>query len=164
MIQLLTITAGLCLCYPALFFILPIFFEKKMDSISRKAVPSILIILIVSFFIYYLNFIISNVDVANRVLHTFGGGFLAFLVCFLVVSDSKLKINKFQFFAFAFLLVTALGVTNEILEFILQNYTQMVMASNINDTWLDLISNTFGILIGGIIFLPFVNRKIDKDF
>ncbi len=54
-------------------------------------------------------------ELSNRVLHVFGGGFLAFLICFLAALDSRVRIRRFQFFLFSFLIVIALGVANEIL-------------------------------------------------
>jgi hypothetical protein len=159
MTYLLIITFVLCSIYFFLFCFLPIFFGKEMDKISKKAVSSVIIILAVSFFVYYLSFTISNIEIANRILHIFGGGFLAFWVCFLAVYDGRLKINKFQFFIFTILFVTALGVLNEIIEFFLQNYAHMMMAPDINDTWLDLISNTIGLIFASLIFVPFVNRQ-----
>jgi drug/metabolite transporter superfamily protein YnfA len=166
MIHLLTITLGLCLCYFALFFALPLFFEKEIVKISKKSVISISAIILFSLFVYYLNSVILDSEIANRVLHAFGGGFLAFMVCFLVVKDGRFPITKFQFIIFTVLFVTALGVANEIIEFFLQNYAGMVMANSINDTWLDLVSNLFGVIIAGIVFTPFVNisNKLDKVF
>jgi len=159
MIYLLTITLGLCSCYFALFLILPLLFQKEIGKINKRSFFSVFIIVGLSLFVYYLNFIIPDFEIANRVLHAFGGGFLASLVCFLVVKDGKFSITKFQFFIFTLLLVTFLGVMNEIAEFFLQNYTSMIMAKNINDTWLDLISNLFGITIAGVSFIPFINNN-----
>jgi hypothetical protein len=97
-------------------------------------------------------------EFSNRVLHAYGGGFMAFLVCFLVVRDSKLSLTKFQFFIFSFLIVAALGVANEILEFFLQNYAGMIFSSHINDTWYDLMSNTIGSLIATVCFVPCIKK------
>jgi glycopeptide antibiotics resistance protein len=93
----------------------------------------------------------------------FGGGFLSLLICFLATRNSKTSLSKFQFFIISSLIVSTMGVANEIIEFLLQNYTNLdfTFAQTINDTWLDLISNTIGALLGAILLTPFVrSRKI----
>lgn len=102
-----------------------------------------------------LSLAIPDIALSNRFLHAFGGGFVPFLICFLAARDSKVKINKFQFLVFSFLIVTAFGVANEILEFFLQHYTYLIFAYTIDDTWLDLISNTVGAGFGAICFTIF---------
>ena len=86
--------------------------------------------------------------------HGLGGGFLAFGVCFLAAKFSEVKLGRARFALFSFLLVTALGVLNEVIEFILQNYFDFFFTAKVNDTWLDLISNWVGILVAGLIFVP----------
>lgn len=75
------------------------------------------------------------------------------------MKDSTLSISRFQFLTLSMLLVTAMGVGNEILEFFLQNYFYLISSQNPLDTWLDLISNTLGIITGALIFTPFLNLK-----
>ncbi len=82
---------------------------------------------------------------------------MAFMVCFLVVKDSKLPVTKFQFLIFSALIATALGVANELLEFFLQHYFGFISAASVTDTWLDLLSNTVGILLASICFVPFIS-------
>jgi hypothetical protein len=120
---------------------------------------SVGVIVALSFFGYFVAFAIQDQELSNRFLHAFGGGFLGFLTCFLAAKDSSVVINKFQFFIFSVLIVIALGVANEILEFLLQNYVGIVFATSVNDTWLDLISNTIGIFIASAIFIPLVRNK-----
>ena len=83
---------------------------------------------------------------------------MSFFICFRVVRDSRLLISKFQFFVFSVLVVTAMGVGNEIVEFVLQNYMPLVFSVDINDTWLDLISNGLGMLLGAALFTFLVYR------
>lgn len=156
---LVAITLSLCISYFALFFISPFFFENRLPKIGLKSLVSVVLIFILSFLGYFIAFNIQDPEIGNRFLHGFGGGFTALLVCFLAVKDSNLQIRKFQFTIFSLLVVTALGVANEILEFFLQNYTGIVFSTSVNDTWLDLISNTVGMLIAVISFTPFVNIK-----
>jgi len=124
----------------------------------KRDIISLFIIFLISFLVYIIAFRIPNEQLSNRFLHAFGGGFLAFLICFLIVKNTNLQLTKFQFFIFSFLLVTAMGVTNEILEFFLQNYAGFIFSASVNDTWLDLISNAVGALIAGAVLVPFVNR------
>ncbi len=142
--------------YFALLFLFPYFFEGRKFSIgsSKKSLRSVGIILslVLVFFVFMYN--IPDPIISNRVEHALCGGFLAFVICFLAARDSKVRINKFQFFLFSALLVTALGVGNEIAEFIVQNTTSLVMSSYINDTWLDLISNTTGLLVAAAFLTP----------
>lgn len=156
---LVAITLSLCISYFTLSFIFPFFLENRLLKIGLKSLVSIGLIFILSFLGYFIAFNIQDSELGNRFLHGFGGGFMALLVCFLVVKDSGLQIRKFQFIFLSLLTVTALGVANEILEFFLQNYAGMTFSTSVNDTWLDLISNTVGMLIAVISFTPFVNIK-----
>lgn len=159
-IYLLSITIGLCSGYFIFFALLPFLFNKRVNRVGKIDVFSVIIIAFLSLASYFLVNSISNIEISNRVLHA-SGGFLAFLVCFLVIRNSKLHLTKFQFFFFSFLIVTTLGVANEITEFFLQNYFNFLAATSINDTWLDLISNTVGLLVAAIIFTPFI--PVEKE-
>ena len=88
---------------------------------------------------------------------------MAIVVCFLAIKDSGVRVRKFQFLIISILVATALGVMNEILEFFLQNYFGFISSATVNDTWLDLISNTVGILIATTILTPFVDNKMRKE-
>lgn len=156
---LLAITLSLCASYIGLHFLLPALLGKRASTLRVQSLASLGIIFVMSILGNSLAFTISHPEFGNRVLHGFGGGFMAFLVCFLVIKDSKLAINKFQFFVLSALIVTALGVMNEIAEFFLQNFYGLHFSPNINDTWLDLMSNTAGILLAGLCLVPFINPK-----
>ena len=101
-------------------------------------------------------------DLSNRLLHALTGGFVSFFICFLVVKNANFRITRFQFFIFSFLVVTALGVANEILEFALQNYAEISITQTVNDTWLDLISNTLGSFLAASIFSWFISRPLEE--
>ncbi|MFZ2252730.1 MAG: hypothetical protein WAW13_00985 [Minisyncoccia bacterium] len=156
---LVAISVSLCISYFVLFFLIPeLFNQERRRRIELSSIKSVVLILLLSFFGYFIAFNISDIELSNRFLHGFGGGFMAFLVCFLVVRDSKVRINKFQFLILSILIVTTLGVANEILEFLLQNFAGFTIAVTINDTWLDLVSNTVGSLLAAACFVPFVDR------
>ena len=156
---LLLITIGLCASYFGLLFLFSFFFNNEPPKISRNFLRSVMLIFFLSCAGYAVVYSIPNIELGNRVLHAFGGGFMAFLVCFLVYRDMHLPITKFQFFVLSILIVTALGVANEITECILQNATGFIFSASINDTWLDLVSNTIGSFVAALFFVPFINRE-----
>lgn len=153
---LLLITAGLVTSYFGISYLLSYFFEQRRPQFGRRTVMSLVVISAASLLGYIIVLNIPNPELANRILHGYGGGFLAFLVCFLSVQDCKIKLTTFQFIVMSVLIVTALGVMNEILEFILQNYFALNFSDTINDTWFDLVSNSAGILAAVILLVPFL--------
>ncbi len=156
----LSFTVAFCLLYGVLIFLYPYFFTGATAWPGRRAnLFSLLAIIVATFVIFSLVLNVSDPILANRLQHALGGGFMAFFVCFLAATRSAISLSRFQFFCFSFLIVTALGVANEVLEFFLQNYFGLHFASAVNDTWLDLISNVIGALVASIIFVPFVRKK-----
>lgn len=141
-----------CIVYAVLLNIYSLFFRNAFSGIRNISGKSILAIFTTSILVGIAVMMIPDYEWGNRIQHAIGGGFIAYLVCFLVARDLKLKLGWLQFVSFSFLVVCALGVANEILEFYLQNFAGMLMARSINDTWLDLISNTIGALAGALIF------------
>ncbi|MDP3800174.1 MAG: hypothetical protein Q8Q90_02000 [bacterium] len=156
---LILITFGFFLVYSFLFYLFPLFFKNTIPSSKEFSFVSLFYILISCLVAFTASFSVKDLDLSNRILHTFGGGFITFLVCFLVVKNTKLQISRFQFFTFSFLVVISLGAANEILEYFLQNYLSFSFAKSANDTWLDLISNTVGALIASVILVPFVKKN-----
>ena len=163
---LLALTVAMCLSYAVLYALFPYFFTQKFRSFTAKSYFSVFCIFVISLFAYFVSFSIQDAELANRVMHAFGGGFLAFFVCFRVVKDSELSLPKFQFFLFSFFLVTSLGVANEMMEFYLQHQLNYFAFSETNtDTWLDLLSNSVGILIASLLFVPLIAKpKAKKTF
>lgn len=159
MIYLSIVMLGLIVLYFGYAWLLPKLGFNQSQLPGFKSASSIIIFAIFSAIIFYLSFVIPNPIVANRLLHSIGGGFAGILVCFLSVKDYGLQMNRLQFFILSALTITALGVGNEIFECILQNYLGYISAETINDTWLDLISNTGGIILALAIFTPFIGKK-----
>lgn len=151
---LLFLVVALSLSYVGLSFLFSWFFLGKSPVFSKTAHLAILKIGILSILVITGTYLIPHVTLANRLLHAVGGGLMAFYICYLVAKDNKLPITKFQFFVISFLTVTSLGVANELLEGILQNRTSLEFAPTINDTWLDLASNTIGAMMGALWFVP----------
>lgn len=160
---LLALTLGMCFSYFILLYLFFAFFKNEQPLFRRESLYSVVLIAFFSILTFIASVIIPDRQLANRFLHAIGGGFLSFLICFLVVRDSKLRLSRFQFFIFSALVVTAMGVANEVLEFFLQNYFHFTFSKTINDTWLDLLSNSVGILIAALLFTPFVGRKKGSD-
>lgn len=140
-----------CLTYIVMLFLFGKFFEQKV-KLSKRSIIYIILVFLLSLVSFQITYSIHDIEIGNRVLHFLGGGVLASFLCFLVVIDGKIKISPFQFFVFSFLVVLSLGVFNEILEFFLERYFHAVFAINPRDTWLDLLSNTLGAFVGGVIF------------
>lgn len=157
MFYLMFLAFALCAAYCGLFFLFPVFFGQPIARLPRRSLSSMALVLLLYALVLLVMIATPNVALGNRIIHMFGGGFLAFLVCVLAARDAGVAPGKFQFFVFSVLLVTALGVGNEIAEFVLQNYVLKahLFANSINDTWLDLVSNTLGALVAGALFVPF---------
>lgn len=111
---------------------------------------------------YLISFQFTNVDWGNRFLHIFGGGFAATLVVFFACRDAGLPLKRSQFIVLAILLATTFGTVNELLEFTLQRYTSLTFAESTDDTWLDLVSNTVGIILACLTLFPVSNFDARK--
>ena len=160
---LVFITLAMCVIYFILLALFPLFFSQKITTSRKKSFIPLVYIVIFSLLVYVVSFSIQNLDLSDRILHIFGGGFLGFFICFLAAKNSGVRITTFQFFLFSVLTVTTLGVANELLEFFLQTYFGYISAATVTDTWLDLASNTVGIILASICFVPFYkNKNIDK--
>lgn len=148
-----------CITYGGLTYFFPLFFGVRRAWRRAISFRSLLVILLLGASVH-LATLASPFDVLdNRILHIFGGGFLALLLCYLAERDSKLSITVFQFVFLSFCVAMTLGVGNEILEFVLQNYFDITAARSINDTWLDLISNALGAIIACALFAPFLHKR-----
>ncbi|OGZ08138.1 MAG: hypothetical protein A3C93_00870 [Candidatus Lloydbacteria bacterium RIFCSPHIGHO2_02_FULL_54_17] len=151
---LLLLAVGHVFSYLLLYFLFPVFFRSGVPTIGWRSLRSVAYIVVAYLSVLFVSFAASDPEWSNRILHIFGGGFVSLSVCFLVVSDTHLRISRFQFIVFSILVVTGLGVANEITEFFLQNYLGFVFAEGVNDTWLDLISNVCGALIATLCLTP----------
>jgi hypothetical protein len=151
--------AAYTITYFCLFFLITRFFKSTAALPPRRALVSLLFTFLFVIIGYAIIFTLPHPIWGNRFQHGFCGGFISFLLYFFVVKDSGVILNKFQFFVFGVLVVTTLGVGNELLEYVLHNYFSMVMSTYINDTWLDLISNTTGLLLASVCFVPFLNTS-----
>ncbi len=155
---LAALAASLCLSYFALSYGLTWFFSGERARMSPQAWRSVALIAAFAIGAFLLSFHIHDKQLANRFLHTFGGGVAGFLVCYLVARDSALALGRARFFIVAAAVVTAMGVGNELMEFFLQTYTPLLFSSTPVDTWLDLASNTVGILLAAALFTPLIPR------
>lgn len=159
MIYLVILTAIFCAVYLSLLFVLPAFFKNGAPQLTMRSLLPCIWIIGVSVLMYIVSITMADEALGNRLLHMFGGGFLAFAACFFATRNSNVNIAKFQFFLLSMLVVTTLGVGNELLEFLLQSTTGVIFAPTINDTWLDLLSNTIGALLASAIFVPLLRPR-----
>lgn len=154
---LVLLTIGYCFAYFVLGWVFQLFFPVgKGNKINWQ---SLLLIIIFSIIAYTASFLMPNLELGNRVLHIFGGGVISFFICYLVVKDKQIKISPLLFFIFSFLIITTMGVANELLEFFLQKFISFIFSANQYDTWWDLLSNLIGILLGALIFIPLLFKR-----
>jgi hypothetical protein len=96
----------------------------------------------------------------NFVMHAVGGG----IACSLMSQHVKKELGwKFSwlhelFFLFAF--VSAFGVANELAEFFLDTVGFGRFSINRIDTWLDMLANSSGALLGHLAILSLRKSKI----
>jgi uncharacterized membrane protein YjdF len=156
---LFAITLGLVVTYLVLLNFLPTFFGKPRHGIHWGSYKSMIGIMLLSFVGYWITTHIDDSELANRFLHAYGGGFVAFFMCFCAVRDAHRGISRLQLATFAFLMVGMLGIINEIAEYILHAYGHLVFVEDIFDTSLDLIANTVGSIVALVLLTPLHNRK-----
>lgn len=89
----------------------------------------------------------------NRVQHALCGGATAFYMCYRIICDADLRLTRFQTVIICCFTVTALGVANELAEFVEQALFDVVLSPTTVDTWLDLWSNTAGIGASVLVFM-----------
>jgi hypothetical protein len=154
---------GLSIVYIAAYFVLffgiPLFFGTARPEIKGRSIVSIAIIFVFYFVVLFVSGLISDPGLANRVIHTFGGGFLIVVTFFLAAKDCETSIGVFQFIVLGMSLAALFGVANEVAEYVLQNHLGFVFADSVNDTWLDLISNTIGMSLATACLAPFVMKR-----
>lgn len=160
---LFTVIAVVCIgyiaCYFFLFQLLPIFFRQSRLPLGLRSIASVSFIFFLSILSYVVALNVPDVDLGNLILHMFGGGFLAAILCYLVVRDTGVTLTRFQFFVITFLIVLALGVANEHLEFFVQTFTRFSYADTVQDTWIDLVNNSIGAVLGASVFTLRIPKK-----
>ncbi|GEM_PF-730431 len=153
---------GFCAAYIFLYFLFGLFFKNKIIPLNPNAWRSILLILLFHSLVQIGIWSIPDPEWSNRFQHAIGGGFLSFIICFVVAKDSKIRIQPLQFLVWSFLVVTALGVANEMVEFFLQTTTPLVFTTGLEDTWLDLLSNWVGVLLAAGCLMPLLKKITTK--
>lgn len=145
----------------ALRFFLPAFFRQRAVPFETRSLVSVGHVLAASFIATLLSFLIPDAELGNRVLHALAGGTVGVSACFLAVRDSGMRIDRFQFAVLSILIVLALGIANELLEFALQVYLGFGFSETVTETWWDLTSNCVGILLGVLLLTPL--HKFQKN-
>jgi hypothetical protein len=78
---------------------------------------------------------------------------LLFVVVFLALKDAKIKLKSWVVLLIGFMVVTLLGLFNEVLEIMVQKNIGFVLATSLNDTLLDLLSNNIGLVLAYLVSL-----------
>lgn len=154
------ITIAMCVFYFAIYWTHHHFWPNHKTSLDRRSFWAVLGIFIASNLISLFALTTDHVEFGNRILHAVGGGVLGYLAWFLAVRNFNLPLGRLSGFVIGFMLITTLGVANEIAEFILQEYFHYgIFALSDIDAWLDLTSNTIGILCATLVVLPLWPKK-----
>lgn len=153
-LYLVLITVGMIVVYSVLYVLFQKLFTTKYRGFSRASIVSICTLTILSVLAYYISFnFFSDPVLGNRFLHAFGGGFVLFLVINAALEDAKIRLGRLVLFVVGFMIVTLLGLFNEVLEAFLQQHVDFVFAPNLTDTLLDLVSNTIGFVVAYLVSL-----------
>lgn len=98
----------------------------------------------------------------NFIQHAVGGGVAVGFVSIYFIKNFKEKYlffnNFFGQLLFVFAVVSMLGVTNELLEFLLDYSGVGIFSADRYDTWYDLLANTSGAL--GVFLAWVIGKKI----
>lgn len=151
---LLILMPAYIVCYYIFTYFFQIFFKGKILQI-RSNFLDIFIVLFLFIGWIFVTILIPDAELSNRFQHAFSGGFCITLLLYYAYKASGIHITRCQFFVISLLIATFCGVGNEMLEFLGQKYLGIMFASNVEDTWLDLYANTFGIIVGTIISIVF---------
>ncbi len=150
-------TFGLIASYFLLAIFLKYFFKWETGNYWFK-IDHIWYVLVFLLLVMICVFLIPDSELANRIQHAFGGGFVMIVLFYVSYLASKITISKFQFFCLSILVATAFWVANELAESILQINFWLPFAPYLEDTWHDLWANTFGSLLGAGIFTFLIKK------
>ncbi len=103
----------------------------------------------------------------NFLQHAVGGGVAAGFVSIYLIKSLKDKyplLRKFPFqVTFLFAIVSMLGVTNELLEFLLDLFEIGIFSSDRYDTWFDLVANTSGAITIFLIYFGLIGWREERS-
>lgn len=133
--------------YVFLAYLCTSFFGAGRPRFGMDALRSILLLSFAIVAVFVVVAFMPDAELANRLQHGVGGGVLGVILCLLVCNDQRVRISRPKFIVWSALIVTALGVGNELLEFFVQTHTRFIFAENALDTWRDLASNSVGIAL-----------------
>lgn len=142
------------LAYFGMYAFFPMILGQRLYKPTKLSAFAIVLILILISATIIITMGRHNEFWPNRFEHAFGGGVIMMLAAYLAQKDSRTRMTRFQFFALSALLVTALGVANEILELYVYFAFGYNFANSVLDTGFDLLSNTVGILLASLVLVP----------
>jgi hypothetical protein len=64
--------------------------------------------------------LIPDAELANRIQHAFGGGFMIVMLSYFSLQATRVRIRRFQFFVLSLMIASCFGIVNELLESIMQ--------------------------------------------
>jgi len=149
-LSLIPIGTAVCLSYLPLAYLGTYCFSRPLPP-GRAARRSLLYAALIYGAVALFVWLLPSLWWGNRIQHAFGGGFLAYFICYRIALDLALPVDRYTFFIIAVLIVTTLGVGNELMEFVVQTTTGHIFSPDATDTWLDLASNTIGLLLASLI-------------
>jgi hypothetical protein len=153
-LYLVAIAIGMLTLYILCYFVSQKLFKRSQCKLTKQSIISLLLILIFSVCVYFVSYhLITNKVLGNRFLHIFGGGFTLFIVVFLALKDAKIKLKSWVVLLIGFMVVTLLGLFNEVLEILIQKNIGFTLATSLDDTLLDLLSNNIGLVLAYLVSL-----------
>lgn len=130
----------------AIFAVYYLSFETKKKLLIKKGWGYLLVAILLPLFGSFLSKIVGG-TLGNFLLHAVGGGmsatFLFYYLCGLLEYKLNWRVELITLFAF----VSCLGVLNELLEYVIELTTPLIMSLDSQDTWRDLVANTSGALV-----------------
>src|SRR4051812_34545339 len=100
LLSLVPIGLLICISYIPLSYLFAYFFNHSKPTFNRRAWRSIADAAMLYAVVALIVWLIPSIWWGNRIQHGFGGGFLAFFVCYRVSRDLNLSIEPLRFFIF----------------------------------------------------------------
>ena len=128
----------------AVYFILPLVLPLFVKGVPKSKMP-----LVIAAVLYFISWFLPSPLIEGQntffITHLVGGGIFTGFVWLYIKNFYNLKISPLAEIILLYLLVSALGVTNELFEFV---FTKLgIFSVNPFDTWWDLLANTLGAVI-----------------
>jgi hypothetical protein len=125
-------------------------FRKKVSF--TKHIGWLVAAIVIQMISSIISLVIDDRIVGNFFYHAVGGGVTSAFLFFYLLKTYNVQLNWRIQIVTLYAFVCALGVMNEIAEYVGEFATRVGMFSwDSHDTWRDLVANTTGALVGWII-------------